>query len=40
MAYVAIVIVTLFVVSNLPRILAGSHEVTNTWLIIHCIENR
>ena len=40
MAYVAIIIVTLFVVSNLPRILAGAHEVTNTHLIIHCIENK
>ena len=40
MAYVAIIIVTLFVVTNLPRILAGAHEVTNTHLIIHCIENK
>jgi hypothetical protein len=40
MAYIAIVIVSLFVVSNLPRILAGAHEVTNTHLIIHCIENK
>ena len=40
MAYVAIIIVTLFVVTNLPRVLAGAHEVTNTHLIIHCIENK
>ena len=40
MAYVAIIIVTLFVVTNLPRILAGAHEVTNTHLIIFCIENK
>lgn len=40
MAYIAIVIVSLFVISNMPRILAGAQEVTNTHLIIHCIENK
>ena len=40
MAYIAIVIVSLFVISNMPRILAGAQEVTNTSLIIHCIENK
>ena len=36
--YTAIAIVTSFVVLHLPRILASTHEVLNTQLIITCIE--
>ena len=38
--YTAIAIVTSFVVLHLPRILASTHEVFNTSLIITCIEAR
>ena len=38
MTYIAIAIVTLFVVSNMPRILLGFEEVVNTKTIIDCIE--
>jgi hypothetical protein len=36
--YTAIAIVTSFVVLHLPRIMASTHEVLNTKLIITCIE--
>eukprot|EP00094_Tigriopus_californicus_P000295 TCALIF_00285-PA protein Name:"Similar to FR FMRFamide receptor (Drosophila melanogaster)" AED:0.21 eAED:0.21 QI:91/0.57/0.37/0.62/0.57/0.75/8/0/476 len=39
MTYIAIAIVTLFIIFNLPRIVAGAHEVFHTQLIIRCIQN-
>ena len=38
MTYIAIAIVSLFVVSNMPRIMLGFQEVVNTRTIIDCIE--
>ena len=40
MTYIAIAIVTLFVVTNLPRILMGFREVLNLGVIIDCIEEK
>ncbi len=39
MAYLTFAIVTLFFVLNVPRILLGTYEVTNTWKILRCVEN-
>ena len=39
MAYVTFAIVALFFFLNMPRIALGAFEVSNTWLILHCVEN-
>lgn len=40
MAYVTFAIVGLFFCLNMPRFVLGSFEVSNTWLILRCLENK
>ena len=40
MAYVTFAIVGLFFCLNMPRFVLGSFEVSNTWLILRCVENK
>lgn len=40
LAQIAVTIVSLFVISNVPRIFAGGMEVANTNVIIFCVENK
>ena len=40
MAYVTFAIVGLFFCFNLPRVAVGGYEVSKTWLILHCVENK
>ena len=39
MAYVAFAIVGIFLSFNLPRIMVAGYEVSQTWLILHCVQN-
>ena len=39
MTYITFVIVGIFFCLNLPRILVGAYEVSNTWTILKCAEN-
>ena len=40
MAYITFAIVALFFCLNMPRMILGSYEVSNTWLILRCVENK
>jgi len=39
MAYVTFAIVGIFLSFNLPRIVVVGYEVSQTWLILHCVQN-
>ena len=39
MAYVTFAIVGIFLSFNLPRIVVAGYEVSQTWLILHCVQN-
>ena len=39
MAYVTFAIVGIFLCLNMPRMLVGGYEVSDTWLILHCVDS-
>ena len=39
MAYMTFFIVGIFLSFNLPRIVVAGYEVSQTWLILHCVQN-
>ena len=40
MAYVTFAIVALFFCLNMPRMILGSYEVSQTWQILICVEHK
>ncbi len=38
MTYVTFAIVVIFLCLNMPRMLVGGYEVSETWLILQCVE--